>query len=71
MTSWFVIALTSDGPASAIELLPATIGTKSARPGMYAVPAAPGPTIADTSGTTPDITTCSRNRCPLPANNEI
>ena len=69
--SWSVIALTSGGPPSAIELLPATIGTKSASPGMYAVPAAPGPTIAATCGTTPLITTCSRNRCPLPANSEI
>ena len=38
---------------------------------MYAVPAAPGPTIAATCGTTPLMTTCSRNRCPLPANSEI
>ena len=30
---------------------------------MYAVPAAPGPTIAATSGTTPDMITSSRNRC--------
>ena len=68
--SWFVIALTSAGPPSAIELLPATIGTKSASPGMYAVPAAPGPTIAATCGTTPLITVCSRNRWPLAANSE-
>ena len=32
------------------------------QPGMYAVPAAPGPTIAATSGTTPDMMTSSRNR---------
>ena len=38
---------------------------------MYAVPAAPGPTIAATCGTTPLITTCSRNRCPVPAKSEI
>ena len=38
---------------------------------MYAVPAAPGPTIAATCGTTPLMTTCSRNRCPEPAKSEI
>ncbi len=48
--------------------MPFTIGTKSASPGMYAVPAAPGPIIAATCGTTPDITTCSRNRSPVRAN---
>ncbi len=47
-----------------------TIGTKSARPGMYAVPAAPGPTIAATSGTTPDMITSSRNSVPAPANSD-
>ena len=35
---------------------------------MYAVPAAPGPTIAATCGTTPLMITCSRKRCPEPAN---
>ena len=59
-----VTALTSGGPASAIEPMSFTIGTKSARPGMYAVPAAPGPTIAATSGTTPDMMTSSRNSAP-------
>jgi len=48
-----------------------TMGTKSASAGMYAVPAAPGPTIAATCGTTPDMITCSRNKCPEPANREI
>ena len=37
---------------------------------MYAVPAAPGPTIAATCGTTPLMTTCSRKRCPVPAKSE-
>ena len=50
-----VTALTRCGPASAIAPWPTTIGTKSERPGMYAVPAAQGPTIAATSGTTPDM----------------
>ena len=48
-----------------------TIGTKSASPGMYAVPAAPGPTIAATSGTTPDMITSSRNSAPAPAKSDI
>ena len=43
------------------------MGTKSARPGMYAVPAAHGPSIAATCGMTPDITTCSANSQPVPA----
>ncbi len=34
------------------------------------MPAAQGPSIAATIGTTPDITTSSRNRCPEPANIE-
>ena len=34
------------------------------------MPAAHGPSIAATSGTTPDIITSSRNRCPEPANSE-
>ena len=51
--------------------MPLTIGTKSASPGMYAVPAAPGPTIAATCGTTPLIRICSRKRCPVPAKSEI
>src|SRR5687767_5457224 len=51
--------------------VPFTIGTKSASPGMYAVPAAPGPTMAATCGTTPLITTCSRNRYPVSANPAI
>ncbi len=46
------------------------MGTKSARPGMYAVPAAQGPMTAATIGTTPLITTCSRNRYPEPAKAE-
>ncbi len=37
---------------------------------MYAVPAAHGPISAATSGTTPLITTSSRNRWPEPANSE-
>ena len=37
---------------------------------MYAVPAAHGPISAATCGTTPLITTSSRNRCPVPANSE-
>ena len=32
------------------------------------MPAAPGPTMAATWGTTPDMCTCSRNRCPEAAN---
>ena len=48
-------AFTRCGPASAIEPRPLTIGTKSARPGMYAVPAAHGPISAATCGTTPLI----------------
>src|SRR3954453_20331423 len=40
-----VTALTSGGPPSAIEPMSFSIGTKSASPGMYAVPAAPGPTM--------------------------
>ena len=43
VTSSPVTALTRCGPASAIDPRPFTIGTKSARPGMYAVPAAHGP----------------------------
>ncbi len=50
--------------------MPFTMGTKSASAGMYAVPAAPGPTIAATSGTTPDMITSSRNSAPEPANKE-
>jgi len=63
-------ARTRCGPARAIEPRPETIGTKSASPGMYAVPAAHGPISAATCGMTPDATTSSRNRCPLPANSE-
>ena len=37
---------------------------------MYAVPAAPGPIIAATCGTTPLMITCSRNRSPVRANIE-
>src|SRR6185503_15395314 len=48
-------AFTSGGPPSAMLLVPFTIGTKSASAGMYAVPAAPGPIIAATCGTTPDM----------------
>ena len=70
VTSSPVTAFTRGGPASAMEPRPFTIGTKSARPGMYAVPAAPGPIIAATCGTTPLMITCSRNRCPVPANSE-
>ena len=61
-TSSPVTAFTRCGPASAIEPRPFTIGTKSARPGMYAVPAAHGPIRAAICGTTPLITTSSRNR---------
>ncbi len=70
VTSSPVTALVRCGPASAIEPRPLTIGTKSASPGMYAVPAAHGPMSAATWGTTPLITTSSRNRCPEPANSE-
>ena len=65
-----VTAFVRWGPASAIAPCPTTIGTKSDRPGMYAVPAAHGPSIAATSGMTPDIVTSSRNRWPEPANIE-
>ena len=34
---------------------------------MYAVPAAHGPSIAATCGTTPLICTCSKKSAPLPA----
>ncbi len=37
---------------------------------MYAVPAAPGPIIAATCGTTPLMMTCSRKRSPVRANME-
>ena len=57
------------GPRAPSRPWPTTIGTKSARPGMYAVPAAQGPIIAATIGTTPGITS-SRNRWPEPANSE-
>ena len=65
------MALTSGGPPRAIEPISFTMGTKSARPGMYAVPAAPGPTMAATCGTTPLMCTCSRKRCPDPAKREM
>ena len=65
-----VTALTNGGPPSAIEPMSFTMGTKSASPGMYAVPAAPGPTMAATWGTTPDMITSSRKRCPVPAKSE-
>ena len=55
VTSSPVTAFTRCGPPSAIEPRPFTIGTKSASPGMYAVPAAHGPIIAATCGTTPLI----------------
>jgi hypothetical protein len=61
-------AFTSGGPPSAMCEVPFTMGTKSASPGMYAVPAAPGPIIAATCGTTPLMWTCSRNRSPVRAN---
>ena len=70
VTSSPVTALVKCGPASAIEPRPLTIGTKSASPGMYAVPAAHGPIRAATCGMTPLITTSSRNRWPEPANSE-
>src|SRR3970282_1128537 len=57
-------ALTSGGPPRAMWLVPFTIGTKSASAGIYAVPAAPGPIIADTIGTTPDMIDSSRQRNP-------
>src|SRR5262245_37852995 len=47
-------AFTSGGPPSAMWLVPLTMGTKSASAGMYAVPAAPGPIMAATCGTTPE-----------------
>ena len=68
VTSSPIAARTRCGPASAIEPCPDTIGTKSARPGMYAVPAAHGPITAATCGTTPLITDCSRNSTPVCAN---
>ena len=55
VTSSPVTAFVRCGPASAIEPRPFTIGTKSASPGMYAVPAAHGPISAATCGTTPLI----------------
>ena len=70
VTSSPIAARTRCGPASAIEPRPLTIGTKSASPGMYAVPAAHGPIRAATCGITPLITTSSRNRWPEPANSE-
>ena len=70
VTSSPIAARTRCGPASAIEPRPDTIGTKSASPGMYAVPAAHGPISAATCGTTPLITASSRNRCPVPAKSE-
>ncbi len=59
VTSSPVAALTSRAPPSDIEDVPLTMGTKSERPGMYAVPAAQGPSIAATWGMTPDMTTWS------------
>ena len=70
MTSSPIAARTRCGPASAIEPRPRTIGTKSASPGMYAVPAAHGPISAATCGITPELITSSRNRWPVPANSE-
>src|ERR1043166_6063143 len=67
-TSSPVAALTSLAPPRDIDEVPFTMGTKSASPGMYAVPAAQGPSIAATCGTTPDITTWSAKSQPLPAN---
>ena len=63
-------AFTRGGPPRAIWLVPLTMGTKSARAGMYAVPAAPGPIMAATMGTTPDMIDSSRKRKPEPANVE-
>src|SRR3954466_8043756 len=70
VTSSPTAARTRCGPASAIDPRPLTIGTKSARPGMYAVPAAHGPISAATCGITPEAMTSSRNRWPEPANGE-
>ena len=70
VTSSPVTAFVRCGPASAIEPRPLTIGTKSARPGMYAVPAAHGPISAATCGMTPLMITSSRKRWPDPANSE-
>ena len=70
VTSSPTAARTRCGPASAIEPRPLTIGTKSASPGMYAVPAAHGPISAATCGITPLAITSSRNRWPEPANSE-
>ena len=53
VTSSPTAARTRCGPASAIDPRPLTIGTKSASPGMYAVPAAHGPISAATCGMTP------------------
>ena len=70
VTSSPIAARTRCGPASAIDPRPRTIGTKSASPGMYAVPAAQGPMSAATCGTTPLITTSSRKSAPEPANSD-
>ena len=59
VTSSPVAALTSRAPPSDIDDVRLTMGTKSDRPGIYAVPAAHGPSIAATCGMTPDITTWS------------
>src|SRR5258708_15526645 len=67
VTSSPTTLLTRYGPPMAMDDVPRTMGTKSASPGMYAVPAAPGPSMAATNGTTPDITTCSRKRYPVSA----
>ena len=67
MTSSPVAARTRCTPASAIDDVPFTIGTKSHNAGMYAVPAEHGPSIAPTWGTTPLMVDSSRNRSPDPA----
>ena len=70
VTSSPIAARTRCGPANAIDPCPLTIGTKSASPGMYAVPAAHGPISAATCGTTPLMITSSRNSAPVPANSD-
>ena len=67
VTSSPTAAFTRWRPPRAIEEVPRTIGTKSARAGMYAVPAAQCPMTAATIGTTPLIATCSRKSAPCPA----
>ena len=56
-----VANFTSGGPAMPIEPIPRTIGTKSASEEKLAGPAKPGPSMAVTCGTQPDISTWAGN----------